>query len=1234
MAETKSFTNPFPGLRPFETDEYRLFFGREGQSDALITRLQRSRLLAVVGTSGSGKSSLVRAGMLPALRGGMMSGAGSGWRISIMRPGSDPFCNLAHTLAAKDVLPEAGGGLPPAEAEAVIEATLRSGSLGLVNAARQARLGEHEKLLVVVDQFEELFRFRAARAPSSTGDEAAAFVKLLLEAARQRELSLYIVLTMRSDFLGDCAQFQGLPEAINDGQYLIPRMTRDERRMAITGPVGVTRGKMTEPLVNRLLNDVGDNPDQLPILQHALMRTWEYWAAHRRDREPLGLEHYEAIGTMSDALSRHADEAWDELPDERRRRIAELVFRALTERGTDNREIRRPTRLQELCEIAEASEAEVVAVIDIFRREGRSFLMPPAETELDGETVIDISHESLIRNWQRLKVWVNEEANSARIYRRLAEAAVDYREGAGGLLDDATLRWVLKWRESHSPNRAWGEQYHAGFDTAMAFLEESRAQRDAQIAAADRQREEQAARERRELEQAQAFAAAQAKSASRLRRMIYAVLIMFLLALSGTGFAVIAMKEANDSAGKERVAAEDALKARIEVEKKNDEIAKGLASEKQARLDAEEARKKAEAASVEAGKQETLAREASARALASEQTARNALRDAQRDRALAQSEAARANKEVKNDHRNRDALATFYRGDMEGALNQFAALYGDYRRENDLRKMAWALTYLGASQRRSGLWQSSEASYQKASATQEKLIAGNKLDKDDPERVQTIGGLAQLYSDRGNYKAAEPFFVQVHQLNHSRHGDKHPEVAASLENLALNYSNQGNLAEAEKYYKQALDIRRANPDSPDLIGALNKVAEFYANNPSKTDDALALYKEVLRIHQKQLEPDDPNIAEALLNIARVYDDHDEGAKAGKLYALARKIRQKTPYNATSAQAVSYMSELARLYAAIKAYPQAGNLYEMALDVQKKLDMESYMAFRLLGDMANYYDAVNEPDKAEAAFKQALEIIATKSHDDLQAQSEFKVTRDLAGFYYDRKNYVQAEAFYNRSLAQIEKIVEDKSKAGTTGKSDAKRLDNLSQTAEILDKLANIRRTRKEYAEAASLDNRALELRTNLLHKDEEISYYNIAENFMAQGQKKEAAEFYQKSIDTAGPKLRVAEPVKYDETTAAVHFEALNSLTQLYAEQERFDDLLLLFKRQSDIVYKLLYDNPKPNPREPYAQLIAWLEQCAPLLRKTNHAAEAKEAASAAQTARDKLKDHEQPIILEDEKTP
>lgn len=653
--ESKKIKNPFPGLRPFEIDEYRLFFGREGQSSALISRLERSHFLAIVGTSGSGKSSLVRAGLLPALRGGLMSGAGSGWRIAIMRPGSDPIGNLAAALAEKDVLAEAGAGLAPAEGQAVIEATLRRGSLGLVDVARQARLAEHEKLLVVVDQFEELFRFRSARPSSSTGDDASAFVKLLLEAAQHRDLAIYIVPTMRSDFLGDCAQFQGLPEAINDGQYLIPRMTRDERRFAITGPVGVTRGKISEPLVNRLMNDVGDNPDQLPILQHALMRTWDYWAGHRRNGEPIGLEHYEAVGTMAEALSEHADEALNELPDERSRLIAEKLFKALTEQGTDNRETRRPLPLHQLCNIAGASEAETVAVIDIFRREGRSFLMPPAGTPLAADTIIDISHESLIRNWQRLKGWANEEAQSARIYRRLAEAAILYHRGEEGLLTGPFLQIALDWRKLQQPNRVWAYRYNPEFETAVRFLDASSEQRDQQRAAEERERQEQIARERRELEQAQLYAEQQHRAARRLRYLSIGMAVMFLLALATAVVAFSARRQARQSEREALVLRDDAVKQQTVIAS----LLEREKGEKQKAREAEDAaEKQAEIADVEK-KKAVLARQAAVVALAQ---AQQQTKVAKAEKIKADEQRVIAEQEVKKNKRAREANDYFRDG--------------------------------------------------------------------------------------------------------------------------------------------------------------------------------------------------------------------------------------------------------------------------------------------------------------------------------------------------------------------------------------------------------------------------------------------------------------------------------------------------------------------------------------------------------------------------------------------
>jgi WD40 repeat protein/energy-coupling factor transporter ATP-binding protein EcfA2 len=489
MVETATRTNPFPGLRSFEPEEDHLFFGREERIDELVTRLRRSRFLSVVGTSGSGKSSLIRSGLIPSLYSGLMSKAGSDWRVVLFRPGEDPIGHLADALNR----PEALGTEEEHDetSRALLEVTLRRSAMGLVDCIRQARVPEHENILVVVDQFEELFRFKRSLKLRDSRDEAVAFVKLLLSAARQEALPIYIVITMRSDFIGNCTEFEGLTEAINDGQYLVPRMTREERRSAIVGPVAVCEAEIAPRLVLRLLNDVGDDPDQLPILQHALMRTWDEWERHHAEGEPIDLRHYEAIGTMKEALSQHAEEAYREISDEKSRAIAEKMFKALTDRGSDARGVRSPRPLEEICELTDASEEEVAEVVEAFRRPGRSFLMPPAAVPLRPASIIDISHESLMRIWKRLIQWVDEEARSAQVYLRISKAAAEFQEGKAGLLHDPELQLALNWRDETKPNAVWAQRYDVAFERAMVFLEHSQKQRDRETEEKERQRRRQ-----------------------------------------------------------------------------------------------------------------------------------------------------------------------------------------------------------------------------------------------------------------------------------------------------------------------------------------------------------------------------------------------------------------------------------------------------------------------------------------------------------------------------------------------------------------------------------------------------------------------------------------------------------------------------------------------------------------------------------------------------------------------
>ncbi len=460
-----SRANPFPGLRPFEENEDDLFFGRDDQIDDLVGRLRRRRLIAVIGTSGSGKSSLVRAGLLPALHGGFMAGAGSRWRIATMRPGGAPIANLADAL-------DKAGLTGPADIDrgtrvGLARAGLDRGSLGLVDVLRESDLGKTENVLLLVDQFEELFRFQQEHP-----NEAAAFVKLLLTGTESPDVPLYVILTMRSDFLGDCAQFEDLAYRINDALFLVPRMTWEQLREAIEMPVRAAGADIDPALVTRLLNDLGDNPDQLPVLQHALMRTWDL---RPDDGRPivLSLEDLARTGGLDNALSRHGDAVLAAL-DESDRIAAEKMFKCVTELASDNRGIRRPTRLGAICAITGTSFEQMSRVVEAFRAPGCSFLAirPGPLTE---NTVVDIAHEGLMRIGHKLAAWVLEEAASAQQYRRLATAATLHAQGLAALWRNPDLQIAETWREKEAPNAAWSRHVdpRLNFEQTMTFLDQS-----------------------------------------------------------------------------------------------------------------------------------------------------------------------------------------------------------------------------------------------------------------------------------------------------------------------------------------------------------------------------------------------------------------------------------------------------------------------------------------------------------------------------------------------------------------------------------------------------------------------------------------------------------------------------------------------------------------------------------------------------------------------------------------
>jgi hypothetical protein len=471
--------NPFPGLRPFTINECHLFFGRESQVDEILLKLSHHRSITVMGYSGSGKSSLMYCGLIPVLYGGFMTQTGPYWQVITIWPGNSPIDNLANTVV-NSLLHQ--GRIEEKDREihrAIFSSVLRSGPQGLVEIAKFLQSQAGENVFFLIDQFEELFLFKNTEKEDTAG-ESALYVNLILTAIRQKEIPVYISLNMRSDFIGYCASFAGLTQMINDSNYLVPQMSREQKRMAIEGPAAVGGGRISKRLVKRLLNDIGDNQDQLPILQHALMRTWDYWIDNHEPTEPLDIRHYNAIGKIGQALSLHANEAYDELSS-REKEIAEVLFKSITEKNQENTGMRRPCKIGLIAELADAADSEVIKVVEQFRRPGRSLLMPGTHVILHTESIIELSHESLMRIWNRLSSWVDEEFESAQMYKRISDAAAMYQIGKTGLWRPPDLQLALNWQKKQRPTRTWAQRYDIAFERAIVFLDTSRITYEAEL---------------------------------------------------------------------------------------------------------------------------------------------------------------------------------------------------------------------------------------------------------------------------------------------------------------------------------------------------------------------------------------------------------------------------------------------------------------------------------------------------------------------------------------------------------------------------------------------------------------------------------------------------------------------------------------------------------------------------------------------------------------------------------
>jgi len=497
--------SPYKGLLYFTEADADNFFGRDAWTARLIERLQANcdageAFLAVVGASGSGKSSLVRAGLIPALRNGAIPGSES-WPIHIITPGVHPLESLAASLTRTS---------ESVTATATLMDDLARDPRNLHLYARKQCTDN--RLLVVVDQFEETF------TACKDAVERRTFVDSLLYAtAAETAGPVIVVLTVRADFYAHCAQFDALREALARHQEYLGSLSMDELRQAIEEPAQRNSWILQPGLTDLLLREVGatgegePEPGALPLLSHALLETWK-----RREGSVLTLAGYHASGGVRGALAQTAEAVYVHLSPEEQI-LARGIFLRLTELGEGAQDTRRAATLNEL----------------IPRRETAPAVETLLKTLADARLVtteaehVEVAHEALIREWPTLRIWLDEDREWLRLHRQLTRDAQEWerlRRDPDVLYRGTRLARAVEWGEEHTGDLNTLEQEF------LTVSQENELQRVA----------EEESRQRRELEQARTLAEAERQRAEQqilfarqLRAALIGVVILLIVAVAG-----------------------------------------------------------------------------------------------------------------------------------------------------------------------------------------------------------------------------------------------------------------------------------------------------------------------------------------------------------------------------------------------------------------------------------------------------------------------------------------------------------------------------------------------------------------------------------------------------------------------------------------------------------------------------------------------------------------------------
>lgn len=480
-----SFQEPYPGLRSFRKDESDIFFGRDEHVDTMIDKLADAHFLCITGPSGCGKSSLARTGLLNGLEAGFLKGTGSDWIFCDFRPGGDPLEQLKRSLVSgilenhKEQIYETED-LYAEEIYYHLDNHVAKRSHNLADALRTVKAVDERPVLILVDQFEELFRYA-----QSDPDAAANFVSILLQSIQRKE-NVYVVITIRTDELEKCSLYSGLTRLINESQFLTPVPNRYQIQEAIEGPITLFGGSIEPQFSLWLLNSLDEELDKLPLMQHALKLIYSRKSkAKNRTDITLDIEDFRAVFQLGEeidfsvnesrfalrnSLSNRLDQIFDELPKYLKPGAANMLC-ALTSIESRGRDIRRPLTISELAGTIGNTIDDTRKIIFHFNSHGEYYLHTTNREKLHGGDIVDINHECILRLWKKIQnEWLVEEQKSSDNLLFLAKAVKNFQDGitergfvfkflGAEYLRGFALDQYESWFKTKKPTKVWARRY-------------------------------------------------------------------------------------------------------------------------------------------------------------------------------------------------------------------------------------------------------------------------------------------------------------------------------------------------------------------------------------------------------------------------------------------------------------------------------------------------------------------------------------------------------------------------------------------------------------------------------------------------------------------------------------------------------------------------------------------------------------------------------------------------------